>query len=460
MECMQIRGNPVERMVSKEVSRREIRCGHRSPAAVGWAFRKSVVRVATVLSIAVAIIAGCDASDDAPLTSGKVADTASRDVSNGPVVAVHAVQLGAFADSAGAVVLHDTLRDAGWVTLIRRGDSGGSPIWRVLVAPSTNSELPELIAHALRADGRDALVVSDSARIPVDVEVVRVNRGSHGMASRARWLLPPDQNSLLVVHDPVSTEAEALPDGFVFASESGPFLIQRDSVWDVTPSPEWNRLAWSRAFVMNAGRDETVPAAAWRRVAEAVNMSEDSIRRSAFMTSAMVPAYGFAQPLVIDLTEGILQGGTVERGRERALPVAGGWRLRWTTSGSVLAVGSPPERVQDNEPSRTFRGVDPVTGASTGPLDRASIAGVPWIMGPVMDISVRIDMRESRSLGTGSGSVESRGGWVRVDGRIVGPGLVLATTRNGRFVAAIVPRVNAGEYDAKTEVAVYQTRAR
>src|SRR3712207_7095965 len=65
----------------------------------------------------------------------------------------------------------------------------------------------------------------------------------------------------------------------------------------------------------------SVPEAAWRRVAAAVKLPLDSVRGSAFMTSGMVPAYGFAQPVVLDVSAravgaSMTQGGRTLRSEE------------------------------------------------------------------------------------------------------------------------------------------------
>ena len=373
-----------------------------------------------------------------------------------PLVGVTAVQLASFADRESAQRMIDSLDAAGWTTSLRQGTVRAETVWRVQIAPTANPDLAARIAYTLSAAGRRPIVVNDSARLAADVEVIPVNRGTHGMSARTRWVVARDRRSLLVVEDPVGVEAEAIPNGFVFASDRGSVIVQRDSVWDVAPSPDWRRVAFGKAHVLPAAEGEAVPEATWRRVAAAVKLPLDSVRRNAFMTSGMVPAYGFAQPVVLDVSAravgaSMTQGGTT-------LPIAGGWRVRWAEDGDVLAIGSKPERVQDDSPSASWLGVDPATGAVIGPLEQTELDPLQWVEGPVMDVSVDVDFREARSLAIDDGTLESRGGWVRLNGRIIGPGLAVAATRSGEFIVALAPRADARQYEAKVEPVVYRTR--
>jgi hypothetical protein len=255
------------------------------------------------------------------------------------------------------------------------------------------------------------------------------------------------------MEDPVAVEAEAIPNGFIFASDAGSVLFQQDSVWDVAPSPDWKRLAYGKAFILDAFRGEAVPEATWKRVAGLVRLPIDSVRRNSFMTSGMVPAYGFAQPVIADVS-GQPADASISRGGE-AIPIAGGWRVRWTKDGKLLAIGAKPERVQDDSPSPSWLAVE-ATGSIRGPVDPSELDEIEWVDGPVIDISVPIDLAETRSLAIERGTLESRAGWIRLDGRIIGPGLAVAATRSGRFIAALAPRPDAKEYEAPVEPVVYR----
>lgn len=372
------------------------------------------------------------------------------------MVEVTAVQLASFTDQQSAQRLIDSLNGAGWTTSLRSGVVNRATVWRVQIAPTASPDLAARIAYALSQAGRRPIVVRDSARLVANVEVFPANRGTHGMSARTRWVLSRDRRSLLLVEDPVGVEAEAIPNGFIFASDRGSVLVQRDSVWDVAPSPDWRRLAYGKAYILAVSEGEEVRPATWQRVATSVRLPMDSVRRNAFMTSGMVPAYGFAQPVVLDVSAraanaSMTQGGTTLR-------IAGGWRVRWADDGEILAVGAKPERVQDDSPSPSWLGVDPLTGVVGTPLEEDALDPLTWIEGPVIDISVKLDLRETRSLAIDDGTLESRGGWVRLDGRIIGPGLVVAATRSGEFIAALAPRATARQYEAAVEPVIYRTR--
>jgi len=288
--------------------------------------------------------------------------------------------------------------------------------------------------------------------------VFSVNRGTHGMSARTRWALAPDRSAMIVVEDPVAVEAEAIPNGFIFVTDAGGAMLRQDSVWDVMPSPDWTRVAFGKAFILNAVDGEKVPDATWTRVAGAVKLPIDSVRRNAFMTSGMVPAYGFAQPMVMDVSGAATDASIRESAR--TLPIAGGWRIRWTSDGQMLAIGAKPERVQDDSPSPSWIAVDRETGVVRGPVEPSNLDEIEWVEGPVIDISVAIDLAETRSLAIAKGTLESRGGWIRLDGRIIGPGQAVAATRSGRFIAALAPRSDAKEYEATVEPVVYRVGGR
>ena len=409
-----------------------------------------------VLAAAAAVASACgeqgsgDARQRAP-GAAAISPTA-------PLVGVTAVQLASFSERGSAERMIDSLNEAGWTTSLRQGTVDRATVWRVQIAPTANPDLAARIAYALSAAGQRPMVVNDSARLAADVEVIPVNRGTHGMSARTRWLVARDRRSLLIVEDPVGVEAEAIPNGFVLASDRGSVIVRRDSVWDVAPSPDWRQVAYGKAYVLPAAEGEAVPEATWRRVAAATRLPLDSVRANAFMTSGMVPAYGFAQPVVLDVSARAVGASMTQGGR--TLPIAGGWRVRWAADGDVLAIGSKPERVQDDSPSTSWLGVDPETGVVEGPVEERTLDPLQWVEGPTIDISIPLDLREVRSLSIDDGTLESRGGWVRLNGRIIGPGLVVAATRSGEFIAALAPRADARQYEATVEPVVYRTRGR
>jgi len=312
-----------------------------------------------------------------------------------------------------------------------------------------------------------------------------VSGNSQGMTARVRWVRSRDRCALLVVHDPTAIENDPLPNAFAFVSEWGPIVVRRDSVWDVAPDPAWERLAFSRAYVVSAGGRDSLSAAEWQLLARRSGMSVEDVRRAAFPTSGMAMAYGIARPAVLDVRGA--RGDSADRRRadgiaspagaardtvERLLPLLGGWRLGWTRDGRALAVGGAPRTTYDDAPSVEWQMVDPSTGATIGPSPGPAplpagdtLAAVRWREGPVLDISVPVDLSRRRGLSTAGYRIETRDGWIHLTApgtrrgaasRIIGPGVALATTTHARFIVALVPREKAREFDAPLELVVYQ----
>ena len=358
----------------------------------------------------------------------------------GTLVAVLAVQLGAFSDTTNAIRLRDSLSRAGWTVYIRSSEGKESPAYRVRVAASRDTTLPRLVAAAFAAAHRDAAVVNDQVRddsLGATV-AIPVNAGPHGMAAMVRWAVAPDRQALLVVEDPVGVEAEPVANGFVFADERDGVVLQRDDVWDVEPSPDWRRLALGLAFTVIGRERPEIPAAEWTALARETGLSADSVKKAAFPSSGMSNAYGVAQPAIYDLRVAPVNG-------ERALvvlPMAGGWRVGWSGNSDAVLVGMNPVRANDAEPSPRFVAVDlrgrPVSGG-----DSDAPAPVAWTSGPTLDVSIPVDITSRHTIAAGARSIESAGGWITsVTGqtvRVVGPGTALVATTNGRFVAALVP---------------------
>ena len=376
-------------------------------------------------------------------------------------VAVRAVQLGAFSDSANAKRLSDSLTAAGWVAyVVVPNDPTAPPAFRVRVAASRDSVLPRLIATGLTAHGRQAVVVNDRVRAAIvsPRRAIAVNNGSHGMAASARWAFSSDKRALLVVEDPTAVEAEPVPDGFVFASEELGAALQRDGVWDVAPSPDWRKIAVGLAFVLQGRERDKIPAAEWASLARQTGLSADSVRKGAFTASGMSLAYGLAQPAVYDLA--VAPDSTGVR-HPIVFAMAGGWRVGWSSAGDALLVGTNPARAGDDESSPSFVAVDlrgrPVEGETPSPT------AVEWTSGPTLDISVPVDFSEQHTIAAGARTIESGNGWVRVRERIggrdavrvVGPGTALVATASGRYVAALVPNDRGKTADHPARLVVY-----
>lgn len=403
---------------------------------------------------------------------------------------VSAVQLGSFADSSNAVVLRDSLVRAGWTAYISPAMPGGQMRWRVLVQPSSGVEVPRIIMRALRAQGRDALLVRDSlprsvSLVPSSVELYRVNRGSEGMLRTLRWALSPDGRSLLVVEDPAGVENEPEPNGFLFVSETGPFIMQVDSVWDVAPSPDWQRLAYGRAYVVMSTREspDAITSTQWVELAERTGLAVETVRQAAFVSSSMNIAYAIAQPVVVDVSDRMLTTDASPREAERTLAMARGWRLAWTGDGRALAVGTAPEGAVDDADPRRWIVLDTATWEPIAAVpNRAPSWNVEWVEGPLLDISVELDENAPRSVPIDGGRVTSRQGWIRVvresepdgvgaeawararaeagadtiaGGRVVAPGMVLAATASGRFVAALVRKEIVERFEVPYRFVIY-----
>src|SRR5687767_16039176 len=107
--------------------------------------------------------------------------------------------------------------------------------------------LPVLALTACVAESDPKATTADTtARTASIVTVTPVNKGTHGMRERISWLFSPDKKAVLVVADPVSVEADALPNAFFFGDETRGFQVQMDSVWDVAVSPDWKWIGFGR----------------------------------------------------------------------------------------------------------------------------------------------------------------------------------------------------------------------
>jgi hypothetical protein len=321
---------------------------------------------------------------------------------------------------------------------------------------------------------------ADSSTGSAKVETLLVNRGTQGMRSSIRWVLSPDRRAIVVVEDPVSVEAEALPDGFLYASEATGAVVQLDNVWDVAPSPDWTRLAFGRAFVLRAGEGDTVPPEEWRRLE--AQLPEDVAERDTRTLRRRLEAHtfqasGMSLMLGLGLTQVIrvdnLAGGRVPApaGPTHSLH---GWRVRWTPTGDTLGAGAAPRMVQDDAPPARWVLVRPrqwavytdTLGATT---DSSRFTHVGWIAGPTMELASPVDLSARRELAIDGGTVESRDGSIRLTTRgpagrpgvyVVGPGLVLAATASGRFIVALVPRAGAKEHEMRAYPVVYHISSR
>ena len=382
------------------------------------------------------------------------ADTAADTTqlpTTGVTGAVTVLQLASYPDTATAVAKRDSLDRAGWAAYVRAADVNGTTWYRVFALPAADPALAEVAAHSIRAArGRAAVVVVRDSAAPVEPRVtslVRVNSQTQGMFSVARWAMSSDRNAIIVMDDPAAVEAEPVPNGFFVGTERPLRYVRRDSVWDAAPSPDWRRVAFGRAHFLRGNREDTLPTAQWDAFANRIGMSLEDVQAGRFHASGMGVAFGFARPGVLEL----------ETGADRIFPVGSGWRVRWTRDGSRLIAGRAPNSAQDYAQATEWTALDPRTGEPAGEVPPPhQLADVAWVEGPTVDISVQLDTSR-KAIPIEGGGVESRGGWIKARGRLIGPGTVLAATRSGRFIAALVPNPAAKEYEAKEYLAVYVT---
>lgn len=365
-------------------------------------------------------------------------------------------QVGAFADSLAALQLRDSLAAAGWTAYVRQVGTDTLPPWRVRVAPTRELNVAQLIAAGFTR--RDMLVglVTDSAAVREPAVLAeRVNRGSAGTHARVRWLTSGDRRALLIVEDAVGAGGgRPVPDGFLYAAEGG-VVFQRDSVWDVAPSPDWTRLAYGSAFLIRAAGNDSVGVRQWAAVAGRTNLGVNVVRRNSFQVSAPDRMFGFAQPVVQPVEPDSLDASRLLDQVRRPAPMAGGWRVRWSGDGRTVGVGLAPERgARDDSPATRWLSMDADGYLLRGTLAPGSGLVAPdWTMGPMIDSAMSVTAGEPRRIQVAGGWAESRDGWVSIQGDItggtrmgVGPGTLLAASRSGELLAvlAIDPEASGG----------------
>ena len=310
---------------------------------------------------------------------------------------------------------------------------------------------------------------ADTTRAAPVVTVTPVNRGTHGMAERVWWAFSPDRKAVLVVADPSGVENEPVPNGFFFGDEARGFQTQMDSVWDVAPSPDWNWLGFGRAYGVVGGAGTGTDLLT--DVARRTSIDTATLRAGSFASSGMSMSRAVAQPGVIHIPTDPRQIAAGDSAAPKLFPVARGWRVRWTTDGTTLALGNSPARALDNEPSQTWAELDPVTGALHGTLPaNAKLADVKRTQGPTLDRSLPMDMSHSPPIqiqrGNQTFTIQSERGVITVaentpgaaaksGPRVVGAGIALAATAGGRYIIALAPRSRSDANEMAIEPVVY-----
>jgi len=315
--------------------------------------------------------------------------------------------------------------------------------------------IPLLLSGCIVDSSKKQTSADTTSAGPV-ITVTPVNRGSTGMAERVLWAFSPDRKSVLVVADPGGVENEPVPNGFFFGDETRGFQTQMDSVWDVEPSPDWKWIGFGRAYgvVRGEGTGTDLIAGVSRRT----SIDTATLRAGSFASSGMSMARAVAQPGVIHIPDNPRLQSAADSSAPRLFPIARGWRVRWTTDGSTLALGNNPGRAEDNEPSQTWAALDPRTGQLHGSLPgNASLADVRFTMGPTLDRSVPIDMTQAPPIkierGNQAFNILSERGVITITQtptapgttaaqRIVGAGIALAATAGGRYIIALAPKSN------------------
>jgi hypothetical protein len=284
------------------------------------------------------------------------------------------------------------------------------------------------------------------------------------MSAKTRWLMSHDKSAFIAVVDPVGVEAEPVPNAFFFGSEARNFQVRMDSVWDVAVNPQWDKIAYSRAFIIR-GTDSEIPAPdAWNPTAELTKIDTATLRTSSFASSGMSYARAVAVPGVI-----IVGGSEASTNgiHGKLFPVARGWRVRWTSDGRVVGLGNNPARAQDDEFSQSWAALDPTTGAiSTSIPSDSKLEDPKWTEGPTLDVSIPVDMTKAPQLFAKVGeinyTIESDRGVITMRASdatnpaiAVGPGIALAATAGGRYILALAPRAQVGQGETPVELVVY-----
>lgn len=343
--------------------------------------------------------------------------------------------------------------------------------WIRIPRLSPLASLLPLLAACVVDSGKKESSTDTTHAAPV-VTVTPVNRGTQGMAEEIRWAFSPDRSAVLVVADPAGVENEPVPDAFFFGDETRGFQTQMDSVWDVMPSPDWKWIGFSRAYAVLGGGG--TGSDLLRDAARRTSIDTATLRAGSFAASGMSLARAIAQAGVIKIPDNPRAQGAADSAAPRLFPIALGWRVRWTTDGTTLALGNNPGSARDDAESETWAALDPTTGMLHGSLPSGSkLADVKFTRGPTLDPSLPINITQAPSITIDRGSrrytIESRRGVITIaeppsggpNGgatgaeRVVGAGAALAATAGGRYIIALVPRSRAAPGEPTVEPVVY-----
>jgi hypothetical protein len=336
-------------------------------------------------------------------------------------------------------------------------------------SPSLAAVLALIALSGCVVDSSRKETTADTTHAAPVVTVTPLNRGSQGMAERVLWTFSPDRKSVLVIADPGGVENEPVPNGFFFGDESRGFQTRMDSVWDVVPSPDWKWLGFGRAYAVLGGAGTGTDLLT--DVARRTSIDTATLRAASFASSGMGMSRAIAQAGVIRIPDNPRANAAADSAAPKLFPVARGWRVRWTSDGSTLALGNGPSRAIDNEPSQTWSALDPLTGALHGTLPASSkLADVNFTQGPTIDRSLPFDMSKSPPIkiqrGNQTFNIQSERGVItfvettpgpaaKAAQRVVGAGVALAATAGGRYIIALAPRSRSDPNESAVEPVVY-----
>jgi hypothetical protein len=312
---------------------------------------------------------------------------------------------------------------------------------------------------------------SDTTDVAPVIATIEVNHGTPGMSERVSWIFSADRKSVLVIADPSGAEAEPVPNGFVFGDETTGFQVQMDSVWDVSVSPDWKSIAFGKAYAFADGTGATDPAYL-ADLARRTSIDSAALRAGSFGSSGMSLSRAVAQVGVIRVPADPRSASAGDSASPKLFPVARGWKVRWTSDGALVALGSPPTRALDAEPSESWTALDPKTGEFHGSLPATSKIVEPQMMtGPVLHSSSGPDISSAPPISaTRDGrdvSITSERGVITITAKarsdtaaatpyVVGPGIALAATSGGKFIVAVAPKSKVAPGETPVEVVVYR----
>jgi hypothetical protein len=271
--------------------------------------------------------------------------------------------------------------------------------------------------------------------------------------------------------DPVSIENDPLPNAFFFGSETRNFQTRMENVWDVAPSPDWQSLAFSRAHIVRAEGDDSIPPAEWIGLARTTGMDTATVIQGSFPASGMTMMRAIAQPGIIRIPADVRAPGAIDAAAPKMFPIARGWQVRWTTDGTTIALGNNPAKAADNENSASWAALNPKTSEFHGTLPAGTRLVVPrWTNGPELESASPVDMSGAKpiavTVGDRSFSIEGQQGVIIARETTpgvnpgatpftIGAGRALVATRGGRYIVALAPRRNPVANEIPVEVVVY-----